>query len=436
MSGTAAPAVGLGAPAFQPAVDFFRAKLNVPTPSFDTLQRGQHAVAFTVAGAMQAALLGDLRSAVDKAISEGWSLGRFRQEFDQIVRTHGWAHKGEPGWRARVIYETNMRTAYMAGRWRQIEETREAFPWLRYSAVMDQRTRLLHRAWHGTILPVGDAWWRTHYPPNGWGCRCTVMQVSRRLLEREGWKVSDPAPSGAAMPRSVRTPEGNRIELLPPGIDPGWNYNVGLADAAWQAVRRANDQLDRLPPDIAAAVYQAMLRPAAGIAAQREAAAAEFRAWAEALHESKRPDGTRRVVGAISPEVLAGLREAGREPANAAVSISASEILHLVRDAKARDGAVIPLEMALTIPAWIGRPEQVLLETAPGGALLLVYSLGAASSDVAKVVVQLGLTVTERLEAGGPKRRVVLNSIRTITRINPQALLDRTKYRSLDGSGT
>lgn len=434
MSGSAS--LGRDAPPFGPALDFFRGKLDVPTPAWDSLYRDLHAVAFTVAGAMRAALLGDLRDAVRRAIEEGRTLAEFRQDFDRIVETHGWAHKGKPGWRARVIYETNLRTAYAAGKWQQIQETKASHPYLRYSAVQDSRTRPLHRAWHGTILPVDNAWWRTHYPPNGWGCRCTVIPLSERDLQRRGWKVTDPAPSGGGLPRAVRGSQGNRIESIPPGIDPGWDYNVGMANARWQAARQANEQLGRLPADIAAAVYQAMLRPAAAMAAQREAVAEEFRDWATRLEQSKRPDGTRRTVGALAPQVVDALQREGRDLANADVSISAAELLHLLRDAKAAAGAAITTEMALTLPAWIGRPEQVLLEMAADGALLLVYRHPDLAADVAKVVVALGVTVKQRDAATGERQRVVLNTIKTITRMDPNALRDRGQYKPLaEGPG-
>ena len=30
----------------------------------------------------------------------------------------------------------------------------------------------------GIIKPVDDPFWNTNYPPNGWGCRCNVIQTN------------------------------------------------------------------------------------------------------------------------------------------------------------------------------------------------------------------------------------------------------------------
>ena len=52
---------------------------------------------------------------------------------------------------------------------------------LRYVAVLDARTRPEHRAWHGLILPIDHPLWDTHYPPNGWGCRCLRAWTLRAI---------------------------------------------------------------------------------------------------------------------------------------------------------------------------------------------------------------------------------------------------------------
>ena len=74
-----------GSQYFQAAIDYFRDKVNVKGETWDALWRGQHATAFTVAGAMKDDLLCDLRQAVDKAISQGVSLADFRKQFKEIV---------------------------------------------------------------------------------------------------------------------------------------------------------------------------------------------------------------------------------------------------------------------------------------------------------------------------------------------------------------
>jgi SPP1 gp7 family putative phage head morphogenesis protein len=221
---------------FREAIDYFRQKVDLPTERWTDLWEGMHARAFVVAGATKDGLVAELRAAVDKALADGGTLARFRQEFDGIVERHGWAHTGSRGFRSRVIFETNLRTAYAAGRWQQIERNAKAFPYLRYVGTLDDRIRPVHRRWHGTILPWDHAWWRTHYPPNGWGCRCTVIPLTRSQMERRGWTVSE-APPLNIVPQAVRI-DGKLVTVpTPAGIDPGWAYNPGIA--AWGTSQQA-----------------------------------------------------------------------------------------------------------------------------------------------------------------------------------------------------
>lgn len=225
---------------FTEAIDFFRNKVRIPTRRWNDLWRDQHAVGFMVAGAMRDDLLADLQAAIAAAIEQGETLDQFRGRFDQIVERHGWSYNGGRNWRTRVIFETNLRTAYSAGRWAQAQRLKAARPYLRYVAVMDERTRPLHRHWHGTVLPVDHAWWGTHIPPNGWGCRCRVMSLSARDLRRYGFTVTEPAPDTKVTEREVRGPNGDPIPIeVPEGIDPGFDYNPGLG-----AFGRARQRLE------------------------------------------------------------------------------------------------------------------------------------------------------------------------------------------------
>lgn len=63
-----------------------------------------------------------------------------------------------------------------ANKWHEIENEKELYPNLTYSTVGDGRVRPEHAALDGTTRPVNDSFWKKYYPPNGWNCRCTVMQ--------------------------------------------------------------------------------------------------------------------------------------------------------------------------------------------------------------------------------------------------------------------
>jgi hypothetical protein len=219
---------------FQEAIDHFRGKLNVPSARWADIREGAHARAFTVAGAMKDDLLGDFRTAIDKAIAEGTTIADFRRDFDQIVATHGWDYNGGRGWRTRVIYSTNLSTAYSAGRYQQMTDpdVQRYQPYWRYRhADGEKHPRPEHLAWDGLVLRADDPWWTTHYPPNGWGCGCWVEPLTERELRALGKTGPDKAPALELRPATLSTSAGPVTIQVPKGIDPGWGYNVG--DAAF-----------------------------------------------------------------------------------------------------------------------------------------------------------------------------------------------------------
>jgi len=107
---------------FQEAIDYFQGKLNVPTQRWTDLQKDMHARAFVVAGAEKAELLTGLREQIDSALTKGTTFQDFKKRFGELAEEHKWKHTGKPTWRARVIYQTNLRTAYQAGRYKQMTD--------------------------------------------------------------------------------------------------------------------------------------------------------------------------------------------------------------------------------------------------------------------------------------------------------------------------
>ena len=214
---------------FEEAIGFFRQKARIPTAHWTDVWRTGHSRGFMVAGAATDALLEDFQGALKKALGSGTTLGEFRKDFDAIVTKHGWAYNGTPGWRSRIIYETNLSTAYSAGRYAQLTEpeTLAAFPYWQYVHSGSRHPRLQHLAWNGLVLRADDPFWSSHYPPNGWRCGCRVAPVSGRGLARMGKTAPDPSPPIETRP--WRNPRTGEVHQVPVGIDPGFDYNPGLA---------------------------------------------------------------------------------------------------------------------------------------------------------------------------------------------------------------
>lgn len=222
-------AIEYGSLPFQEAIDYLKGKVALDSKSWTDIWEGQHAKAFVVAGATKDDVLTDIHAAILKASQKGTTLAEFRKDFDATVARTGWKYKGGRNWRTRVIYETNMRTAYQAGRYQQLQAVKARRPYWQYDhSDFVTRPRPEHEAWDGKVLDADDPWWDTHYPPNGWGCRCSVRALSKRDLARMGKSGPDKAPEIVWEEKTVGVRGPNpRTVKVPEGIDPGWGYNVG-----------------------------------------------------------------------------------------------------------------------------------------------------------------------------------------------------------------
>ena len=204
-----------------------------------------------IAGAIKGDLIADIRDAVDQAISAGITLQDFRNRWDQIVERHGWQYNGGRNWRTRIVYETNTRQAYNAGRWQQATDpdVLKTRPYLIYRHGDSIHPRVLHLSWDGTCLEADNPWWATHTPQNGWGCKCKIFSGGERDIKRLGDKAKRRAPSDGTY---EWTDKQGRTFTIPNGIDPGFQYNPGEAATKSKAI--LNERINQLPPGIAAQI--------------------------------------------------------------------------------------------------------------------------------------------------------------------------------------
>lgn len=239
------------------AVAYLQDKMPGGRLSFDwrDVWQEEHLTSFVVAKMASGDLLADVHGSLVKAISEGWTRERFVQELRPMLQKAGWwgrkeqldpttgelreVQLGSPR-RLRTIYDVNMRMANATGRWQRFEEAKAGMPYLVYTAVLDEVTRDQHARWGGRggvriILPIDHPFWRTHFPPNGWHCRCTVIAANDAMLKARGWTVTTDAELDA-LDWTKTKPWLNRrtgaMMTVPVGIDPGFAYNVGMGRRA------------------------------------------------------------------------------------------------------------------------------------------------------------------------------------------------------------
>ncbi len=145
---------------------------------------------FTVSKAISADMLQDFHDELTKAMAEGKVYKEFKDSMEEVLDNKGWSVRADgSAWRLDTIYRTNMQSAYMAGRFHQMKEVEEDFPYWQYSAVMDMRTRPSHAALNGKVLKSNDPFWKTSYAPNGYNCRCRIKALDADMVKEKKLKV-------------------------------------------------------------------------------------------------------------------------------------------------------------------------------------------------------------------------------------------------------
>lgn len=185
------------------AVAYLKSKGYAITWNWQDMLDQAHDQAFTVAKAMRLDLLSDIRGALETALQDGQTLKQFITALQPTLESQGWWGKqvivdskgegelvqlGSPR-RLKTIYQTNLQSAYMAGRKATMEETTDTHPYWMYVAILDGKTRPSHRALHGQVFRHDDPIWSAIFPPNGFNCRCRVVALTEAAVKRRGLKI-------------------------------------------------------------------------------------------------------------------------------------------------------------------------------------------------------------------------------------------------------
>jgi len=251
------------------AIAYFKAKDLALTWDWEDLWQAGHTRFFTVAKCMRMDVLQDIHDELLKAQEQGLPFQQFKKNLTPMLQAKGWwgykfvskpdgtlekVLEGSPR-RLETIYRTNMQSAFMAGRWKAFEENVKSRPYYQYVAVMDSKTRPAHRLLHGKVFRHDDIFWKTHWPPLDFRCRCRARALSEADIKERGLSVE--SGEGNIVWKDVVVSQKNG-EVRPvafyhdPTTDreiptgPGFSYNPGMTDF--------KADLDKYSPDIKASL--------------------------------------------------------------------------------------------------------------------------------------------------------------------------------------
>lgn len=215
---------------FEEAIAVFQDRVPMTPGAFYALADDVRERAFTVSRVSSMDVITDVHNAVLKAIDSGETLASFQARLGEIMEARGW--EGMTPWHTETVFRNNVQSSYMAGRYKQMVDQADDFPYWEYDAVNDRATRPTHAALDGKIFPANHSFWNTWYPPNGHRCRCSVNPVHKYDVDM-----------GGAQTIEIEDPTGTLIEPTDPATggkmpaqylmpDPGWEKNA--AKSAWE----------------------------------------------------------------------------------------------------------------------------------------------------------------------------------------------------------
>ena len=253
-------------------VEYFKSKGVKVSYDWHDVYNEAHVKAFTVAKMTELDLLKDTQNLLAKSIEDGMTYSEFKKEAMNLFASKGWVgfkevanpktgeketvELGTPR-RIRNIYINNINSAYAAGKYKELMEEVDVAPYWQYQCMMDGRERPEHAALHGKVFKADDPFWQNFYPPNGWGCRCWVVNLTQNQVDKQGLNVEKTEGKITFVAEQVGENEvetpvytfddlGKTYSLKP---DAGWSYNPatecwGIDVQAWKKVDFLNGKKD------------------------------------------------------------------------------------------------------------------------------------------------------------------------------------------------
>jgi len=231
------------------AVAYLAAKGGHLAFDWQDTEAALHAVSFTVAKVTSIDVLAAIKQECDRVMAEGVTFENFAKTLMPRLQELGWwgrrelldADTGEitevqlgSMRRLRTIYNANMNSAYMAGRYKRFLDNADARPWWRYVAILDGRTRKTHKALDGKVWRYDDPIWNILWPPNGFNCRCDVQALTDEGLKRKGITPQATKPEDFTTTEVLLNRDGDTMPVTGVKVDLGDGKTIVFRpDAGW-----------------------------------------------------------------------------------------------------------------------------------------------------------------------------------------------------------
>lgn len=140
-----------------------------------------------------------------------------RKPFERFLNDVRTVNKTYNSQYLRAEYNFAVQSSLMAAKWEQFQKDGDKY-YLQYRTAGDERVRISHRMLNDIILPVDSPFWDKYFPPNGWGCRCTVVQVRKAKYkasdEKEAMNAGSSATTGKHQEMFMFNP-GKQMAVFP-----------------------------------------------------------------------------------------------------------------------------------------------------------------------------------------------------------------------------
>ena len=250
----------------------------------------------------------------------------------------------------RTEYNFAQASALMAARWKQFEQDGDRYN-LQYRTMYDKRVRRTHRMLHNITLPIESPFWDKYFPPNGWNCRCTVVQVRKDKYpvsdEQEAMNLGSQATAGKYQEMFMFNP-GKRMTTFPA-------YNgYTLRKCNRCEVRPDKMKLAADIPDNEVCRACRLLQESrlAGIHSATEGIRSIIRRL-----ENGYPKGDAVRIGRLADDVKEFVRKKGIEPLTDEIYMTDKQIHHALRSVKQKAGKAVTAEQLAALPSLMDDSE-------------------------------------------------------------------------------